>query len=311
MENNRIIVIGSYLVALVMDTERLPHQGETLLARNFRQTHGGKGSNQAVQSARLGAPTGFIGFVGDDSYGAAFIKLCKNENIDASKIKRSEKFPTGAGFIICSSEGHNIITIDIGANLELTPEAIDNLTGDINPGDITLIQMEIPVKSALYASQKANKSGATVILNPAPAADLSGRDLSFIDFMTPNETEARVCCGLDLKTPISDEEVAQKLFSQGCKNVIITQGEKGCLIFNHKGCSSVPAFNFPKIVDSTGAGDSFNAALAVGLLEDMNLHDACTFANAAAGLACTKADTIPSFHIRDEVDKFLILNSKL
>jgi len=305
MQNNRIIIIGSYLVALVMDTDRLPVQGETLLARNFRQTHGGKGSNQAVQAARLGAPTDFIGFVGKDSYGSSFINLCQNENIDVSKIKISDRLPTGAGFIICSSNGHNIITIDIGANLDMSQKAIDELTTDIHPGDFVLIQLEMPVESALYAAKVVKKQGATVILNPAPGADLSSQDLSCIDFITPNESEARVCFGWDLKTTISDEEAAKKLYLLGCKNVIVTQGDKGCLILNENGFCKVPAFKFPEIVDSTGAGDSFNAALAVALFEGKSLPDACRFANASAGLACTKSDTIPSFHFRREVDKFL------
>lgn len=310
MQNNRIIVIGSYLVALVMDTERIPLQGETLLARNFRQTHGGKGSNQAVQAARLGAPTSFIGFVGNDSYGRGFTALCKEENIDVSKIKTSAKLPTGAGFIICSANGQNIITIDIGANLDLNSNAIDQLTTDIHPGDMVLIQLEIPLDAALHAAKAAKNSGATVILNPAPAANLANHDLSFIDFITPNETEARICGGCDLKGSISDEEAAQKLYGLGCKNVIVTQGDQGCLILNEKGFSTEPAFSFPEIIDSTGAGDAFNAALAVALLEGKSLSDACKFSNAAAGLACTKADTIPSYHFRNEVDNFMIKNNK-
>jgi ribokinase len=308
MKNNRIIVIGSYLVALVMDTERIPMLGETLLGRNFRQAHGGKGSNQAVQAARLGASTSFIGFVGDDSYGRAFLDLCKNENIDTSGIKISLKYPTGAGLIICSSDGQNIITIDIGANFELTPDAIDNLTIGIQSGDIVLIQLEIPVESALYAAEVTKKLGATIIFNPAPAANLSDHDLSFIDIITPNETEARTCSGLDLKNPVSDEEAAKRLYNLGCKNVIVTQGENGCLILNKNGTINVPAFKLPLIADSTGAGDSFNAALGVALLEGKSLNDACRFANAAAGLACTKVDTIPSFHLRNDVDNFFLNN---
>lgn len=305
MGKRHIIVIGSYLVALVMDTDRIPLRGETLLARNFRQTYGGKGSNQAVQAARLGASVGFIGFIGNDSYGISFMELCQSENIDTSKINISKKLPTGAGFIICSADGQNIITIDIGANADLNPDAIDLLSSDILPGDIVLIQMEIPVESVLYAAQVAKKKAAVVILNPAPAADLSNYDLSFIDFITPNETEARICCGFDKKNNISDEEAAKKLRALGCKNVIITQGDKGCLILNENGFCTVPAFKLPAVVDSCGAGDSFNAALGVALLEGKPLDEACKFANASAGLACTKADTIPSYHSRIEVDRFM------
>ncbi|MDA3865870.1 MAG: ribokinase [Salinivirgaceae bacterium] len=305
MKKNRVIVIGSYLVALVMDTDRIPLQGETLVARNFHQTHGGKGSNQAVQAARLGAPTSFVGFVGNDSYGHSFVDLCKAEKVDTTNVRFSDKRPTGAGFIVCSNDGHNVITIDIAANLDLTPVAIDALTTDIIPGDIVLIQLEIPVESALYAAKVAKAKGAIVILNPAPAANLSNHDLSFIDFITPNETEARICSGVDQNRAITDEEAAQKLCVLGCKNVIVTQGEKGCLVLNENGFSSVEAFRFQDIVDSTGAGDSFNAAFAVGMLEEKTIAEACRFANAAAGLACTKADTIPSYHYRNEVNEFI------
>jgi ribokinase len=309
MKKSRIVVIGSYLVALVMDTDRIPQKCETLLARNFRQVHGGKGSNQAVQAARLGAPVSFMGFVGDDSYGGSFIELCREEQIDHSNVRHSSSLPTGAGLIICSSDGNNIITIDIGANRDLNPTVIDELCQAVFEGDIVLIQFEVPLDSALYAARVANERGAIVIINPAPAADLSNYDLSFIDIITPNETEARICCGFDRDTDISDEDAAMRLLDLGCKNVIITQGEKGCLILNEHGFYPIPAFSFSKIVDSTGAGDAFNAALAVGLLEGRKLTDACLFANAAAGLACTKSDTIPSYHSRSDVDKLITHNS--
>lgn len=309
MEKPKIVVIGSYLVALVMEADRIPQKGETLLARNFRQVHGGKGSNQAVQAARLGAPVSFMGFIGDDSYGGSFLELCSAEQIDCSNVRHSSTLPTGAGLIICSSDGHNIITIDIGANRDLIPGAIDELCQEVFAGDIVLIQFEVPLESALYTARVAKGRGAIVILNPAPAADLSNYDLSFIDFITPNETEARICCGLDGKTAVSDKEAAKRLLDLGCSNVIITKGEEGCLILNEYGFYHIPAFSFSKIVDSTGAGDAFNAALAVGILECRKLTDACLFANAAAGLACTKSDTIPSYHSRSEVDNFIIHNS--
>ncbi len=311
MQNNRIVVIGSYLGALVMETDRIPLKGETLLARNFRQVHGGKGSNQAVQAARLGAPVSFIGFVGNDSYGRSFEKLCRDENIDIGKLRRSEKYPTGIGFIVCSKDGHNIITIDIGANYEMIPSVINGLTGDIKTGDIVLIQLEIPVESALYAAKVAREKGAVVFLNPAPATTgLSGRDLSFINFITPNETEAKICCGLGIDTPLSDEEVVEKLFARGCENVIVTRGEQGCLVQNRDGLVNIPAVDLPEIADSTGAGDSFNAALAVAVLEGRSISEACRFANAAAGLSCTRQNTIPSYHYRREVDAFVSNHDK-
>lgn len=310
MKQQRIVVIGSYLMALVMDADRIPLKGETLVGKNYRQVHGGKGSNQAVQAARLNVPTKFIGYIGNDAFGESFVELCKSEDIDTSGIVQSNDYPTGVGFITCSADGHNIITIDIGANKDLKPKSIDKLTVDINENDIVLIQFEVPLESALYAAKSAKSKGATVIVNPAPAYNLSGKDLSFIDYITPNETEARFCCGLYPSADITDEEAAKNLLELGCKNAILTLGEHGCLICNNDELKTVPAYKFDTIVDSTGAGDSFNASFAVGLSNGKSTEDACRFANAAAGLSCTIADTIPSFHKLNVVQQFIAKHTK-
>jgi ribokinase len=304
MHQSKLVVVGSYIVALVMDADRIPIKGETLMGRNFRQTYGGKGSNQAVQAARLGAEVSFAGKIGNDSFGRDFVNLCKKEGVDHRYVFTHEKLPTASGFIICA-EGHNIITIDIGALNEFGKAEIDQAAELFTPQSVVLIQLEIPSETAMYAAQKAKENGAVVILNPAPAKDLSEIDLSCIDFLTPNETEARICAGMSPEDPRGDEEVGREILRLGCKNVIITLGEKGSLLVNHAEEILISAFTLSQIVDSTGAGDAFNAAFAVAISEGMPVKKAIRFGNAAGALACTKADTIPSFHRRQKITEFL------
>ena len=297
----KIVIVGSYIVALVMDVDRMPTAGETLMGRNFRQTHGGKGSNQAVQAARLGAEVSFVGKIGSDSFGSEFLDLCRNENIGASFVSRHDRLATASGLIICA-QGKNIITIDIGALNAFDREDIDRACVLFTPETVVMLQLEIPLDAALYAARRAKELGATVILNPAPATRLTGIDLSFIDYLTPNETEARVCLGLEPNESISDESLADTMLGLGCKNVVITLGDKGCLLANGDGQIVSPALAFPTIVDSTGAGDAFNAGLAAALSAGMPIERVLRYANATGGLACTRSDTIPAFHTREEVE---------
>ena len=305
MNDKRIYVIGSYIVALVMDTDHIPLKGETLMGRNFHTTHGGKGSNQAVQAARLGAGVSFVGKVGNDSFGEDFLSLCKAENIGCDQVSFHNTLPTASGFIICSSDGNNIITIDIGALNGLSEHDIDRGIESMRPDDIVLIQLEIPLKIAYYAALRSKAKGAKVIFNPAPAFNLTNLDLSVIDYLTPNESEARVCLGLHANDSLDNKSIAEQLLGKGCKNVIITLGEKGSMFCNNHRSMFIPPFKLPKLIDSTGAGDAFNAALGVALAEDMEIEDALLFANAAGALSCTRLDTIPSFHNRHEIESFM------
>lgn len=299
-----IVVVGSYIVALVMDVDRIPTAGETLMGRNFRQTHGGKGSNQAVQAARLGAEVSFVGKIGNDSFGREFLELCRNENVDSNFVSGHDRLPTASGLIICA-QGKNIIAIDIGALNAFDAADIDRACVLFTPESIVMLQLEITLDAALYAAKRAKERGATVILNPAPAVRLTGIDLSFVDYLTPNETEARVCLGLEPNEIISAASLADRVFGLGCKNVVITLGDQGCLLANGEGQIASPAFAFPTIVDSTGAGDAFNAGLAAALSASMPVDKALRFANATGGLACTRSDTIPAFHTREEVEACL------
>jgi ribokinase len=288
-----------------MDSERIPLKGETLMADNFRTTHGGKGSNQAVQAARLGARVGFVGRIGNDPFGKSFISLLEKENIDHEYVFITDDLPTGAGFIISAADGQNLITIDIAAIRRFTMQDIDLAFAAISGKGIVMAQLEIPFDTALYALSKAKQQGALTILNPAPAQDLSGLHLEYIDILTPNETEARVCAGMDPGENIPDETVALKLTATGCRHVIVTLGERGSLWAHDGEVYAFPPFKIRQAVDSTGAGDAFNAALAVALAEGKEIPEAIRFANATGALSVTRADTIPSYHGRNEVEEFM------
>ncbi len=299
-----IVLIGSYLVALVMDVDRIPVVGETVMARNFREAYGGKGSDMAVQAARLGAPVTFVGCVGDDDFGRAFIKLMQAEGVNLDLLQSRSELATGAGFII-KGGGKNIITIDIGANQLFSPVDVSRALPYMTPDSVVLIQLEIPLETALHAAKLGHQQQTTVIFNPAPAQDMRGQDLAPIDIFTPNETEARVCLGLDPNHPTPDVEIARQLLALGCRTVVMTLGERGSLIVTPTEVIEVPSFEFTNVVDSNGAGDSFNAALATALLEGKPLPEAARFANAVAGLCCTRWDTVPSYHTRQQVEDFL------
>jgi ribokinase len=303
--HGKLVIIGSYLVALVMDTDRIPSKGETILARNFRTAYGGKGSDMAVQAARLGADVHFVGSIGDDDFGRAFTDLMVAEGVNIDHLKSREELATGAGFIIKSSDGHNIITIDIGANQLFSPADVDAAATRMAGDSVVLIQLEIPLETALHAARVGQAAGATVILNPAPAYDLREVDLSAVDILTPNETELRVCLGMLPGDEADETELARALLARGCRTVLVTLGERGSLIVTADSVTAVPAFDIPNIVDSNGAGDSFNASLSTALLEGLSLAEAARFGNAVAGLCCTRWDTVPSYHTRAEVDAFL------
>src|SRR5699024_5155816 len=287
-----------------MTVDRIPTAGETLIGWDYRETYGGKGSDMAVQAARLGAEVSYIGVVGEDAFGKEFIELMKSEKVDTKGIRQTKAKSTGVGFIIKDNLGSNLITVDMGANEEYTKEDIDKNIDLIKESDVVLAQIEIPIDTALDGLKRAKELGKTTIFNPAPAQDLIGYDLSFIDILTPNETEAKVMIGESPEVDLENRELVKKILKAGCKTVVITLGEKGVDIHNEEGAYHVDSFKVD-VVDSNGAGDSFNAALAVAVGEGKSLEEAVKFGNAVAGLCCTKWETVPSYHDRSEVEEFL------
>jgi ribokinase len=299
-----VVILGSYAKALVMTAARIPTVGETLIGWDFRQTFGGKGSDMAVQAARLGAAVAYVGVVGEDAFGREFTDLLTAEGVDLAGLRVTSERPTGAGFIVKDEKARNIIVVDPGANALFAPADIDRASTQIAAAKVALAPLEIPLETALYGLRAAKRAGLTTILNPAPALDLRQQDLSAIDILTPNETEARVTAGLAPNAAISNAEVAKLLLETGCGHVVMTLGEAGAAVFGRDRSLAISPCRV-KVVDSNGAGDSFNAGLAVALSEGKTIAEAARFAGAVAALCCTQWETVPSYHTRAEVQRFL------
>jgi ribokinase len=298
----RVTVVGSYIVALVMDMDRLPIEGETVVGRDFHTTFGGKGSNAAVCAARLGAETYFLGKVGRDAFAAEFVTMLEREGVYREKVLYSEELPTGVGIILFNSIGTNLIAIDPGANGQLSPADLKEHEETIRDSAVIISPLEIPLETALAGARLAKNHGVKAVLNPAPASDLRQADLSCVFALTPNETEARTCLGLPAADPAKDEELATALLELGPENVMLTRGGKGVLWASRSGLKRIPALAV-KPVDTVGAGDAFNAGLAVGLSEGESILEAIAMGVTTASLSTEKRETLASYPYRAEVDQ--------
>ena len=301
----RITVVGSYATGLTMKVKRLPTTGETLLGSGYRVDCGGKGSNQAVGCARLGAQVSFVATIGKDAFGEMALALYRDEGIDTANVRQVEGAPTGVGFIVVEeASGNNCIVIDPGANELLGADDIGARVAAFAASSVVLTQLEIPVAAAEAAMQMGRKAGAITILNPAPVRALPTAVLQAIDVLTPNQGEAKVLTGRSPDAAVEPELVARELIRSGVKQVVMTLGEKGALIVTDAATSvHVPAVAMPA-VDTTGAGDAFNAGLATALASGCDLETAVQFAVVVGGLAVTKEGVIPSLPSRDEVREF-------
>ena len=279
----------------------MPSSGETLLGSGYRVDYGGKGSNQAVGCARLGANVSFVARIGTDAFGEMALRLYRDEGVDVAHVTQTADAATGVGFIIVeSSSGNNCITIDPGANELLTAADVSRCDAAFNSAAVVLTQLEIPVAAAEAALACGRARGALTILNPAPVRPLPRSVLQLVDILTPNETEARVLADRRADAFIEPEAVARDLIKSGVKQVVMTLGEKGALIVTATSCVPVPAIKMAA-VDTTGAGDAFNAGLAVALASGADIEDAVRFAVITGGLAVTKEGVIPSLPGRDQV----------
>jgi ribokinase len=286
-----------------MRVDRLPRRGETLLGKGYRVDFGGKGSNQAVACARLGAKVSFVAKIGRDTFGEMALGLYREEAINIDSVLQVPDEPTGVGFIIVDAEGNNCITVDPGANRRLTGAEVSRCLRDLGPETIVLTQLEIPLEAAEAAMAWGRETGAATILNPAPAQILPKSILALVDILTPNQTEAKILTGRSPEADIEPETMARELIRNGVKQVVMTLGERGALIVTPNSVSHVPAIDVP-VVDTTGAGDSFNAGLAVALSCGASLEEAVRAAVATGGLAVTREGVIPSLPTRDEVLQF-------
>jgi ribokinase len=299
-----VTVLGSYAKAIVITADRIPLAGETIVGHDYRQEFGGKGSDMAVQAARLGADVAFVGVVGDDDLGHEFLALMAGEGVDTEATRVTRERTTGVGLIVKDRAGRNLIVVDLAANELFGPDDVAAAGERVTGAGVVLAQLEIPLATALHGLRVAHEAGVTTVLNPAPAVRLDGQRLDMVDVLTPNQTEARLLVGRDPDADVDNAVIAAELHALGVPNVVITRGEDGVDVFSPGGFTSVPAHPV-HVVDSNGAGDSFSAALAVALAEGSALPAAVRLANAAAALCCEAWETVPSYRDRSAVDALL------
>jgi len=302
-----ISVLGIFVADLVFFGEKIPVEGETILGKNFVVGPGGKGSNQAVAAAKAGVKTFFISKIGDDQFGSMAKEIYKNSGVDYTNVIISKDHSTGAaGILVNEITGTNAINVFPGAAGAITTEDIDKAEEAIKNSSIFLTQLEAPKDVVTYALKKANDLNVKTILNPAPAAEIDSSLFPLIDYFTPNETEASFYVDQDVVTYEDAEKAASQLLDKGIKNVVITLGEKGAYFANSEEKFSLPIANLSNpVVDTTGAGDAFNAGLAAALTEGKNIKDSLIFASATAGLSTTKIGTANSMPSREEIDRIL------
>ena len=300
----RITVVGSYATGLTIKVKRLPTTGETVLGSGYRVDYGGKGSNQAVGCARLGADVAFVARIGKDPFGEMALRLYREEGIEVAFVHQTAEHPTGVGFILVeAATGNNCIALDPGANELLSPADVAGCHAALKTATVVLTQLEIPVETAEAALSSGRAQGATTILNPAPVRPLPASVLQLVDVLTPNQTEAKVLTGRSPDATVEPEEVARDLIRAGVRQVVMTLGENGALIVTASSAKHVSAMQV-SAVDTTGAGDAFNAGLATALASGQSLQSAVEFAVIIGGLAVTKEGVIPSLPRREEVVHF-------
>ena len=293
-----ICVLGNFVADNSFYAKQLPTKGQTVFGTGYQIGPGGKGSNQAIAAARLESVVSFLGKIGNDANGRLAIDLYKKNKIDQKTIFVSNDYPTGvAGIMINKEDGTNAIIVYPGASMEITKEEVDKFSDLILSCKVFLTQLEIKPEVTLHALKLAKKGKAITILNPAPAIKIQDEFFKYIDFFTPNETEAEFYFGKKIDN-YEDAKVAGEFFlKKGVKNSIITLGEKGAYFSNSKENFSLSAMNLKgKVLDTTGAGDAFNGAFASGLEKEMEIKECLNFAIKVSGISTTKkgaADAMP------------------
>jgi ribokinase len=305
MDNQaNIVVVGSMNMDLVVKVAHAPVPGETILGQQFAMVPGGKGANQAVAAARLGANVKMVACVGDDLFGSQMIRQLDQEGIQTSFVRTMPQESTGVAVIQIGQDGDNSIVVVPGANMSLTPEHVDSAAELFEGADILLVQLEIPLPAVLKAIELAQRFGLRTILNPAPAVKLPESLLQQVDVITPNETEAAILAfgSVDTVGDIHERLHALKQLA-GKADIIVTNGDKG-VVYNIQDLQgSYPAHKV-KVVDTTAAGDSFNAGVAVRWGEGASLEAAIDFATKVAAIAVTRFGAQTSLPTRLEVEHF-------
>jgi ribokinase len=299
-----VCVVGSANIDLTFRTARLPRPGETFAGHAFHLGFGGKGGNQAVTAARLGASVTLVGKVGRDVFGEQTAAHYRSEGIDTTHLLADAARPSGVAAIVVDDDARNCILVVAGANGGLTPADVGGAAAVLASADVLLCQLEVPVETTREALRVAREAGVRTVLNPAPAAPLPDDLLRLADLCIPNETELELLTGQPVATPAQAEAAARSLLQRGPRTVIVTLGSRGALVANGQGLAHLPAFPV-RAVDPTGAGDAFIGGLAVFLAEGCPLPEAVRRAAAVAALSVTRLGTQTAFPRRPEVEAFL------
>ena len=305
MSAARVTVVGSVNVDYSMRVPSLPQRGETLAGHDFDVCLGGKGANQAVAAARLGAETRLIACVGDDAGGASALAAFEADGLDTNGVRRDDAAHTGSALIFVDAAGENCIGVSPGANARLEPAQLDAHEAALTGAQCLLLQLETPTETVLHAAMTARAAGCRVILNPAPLRAGLRPDLyQNIDVLTPNVHEAARLADMTIDSVSDAERAARVLRAYGPATVVITLGAAGALALTDDGALHVPAPSVDAI-DTVGAGDTFNGALAVALARGDGLEDAMRFAVTAAALSTTQRGAQPSIPRLDDVEAVL------
>jgi ribokinase len=298
----KVVILGVFVADTAYRADRMPRIGETIMGNTFVLGPGGKGSNQAVACARIGAETHMISKLGKDDFAKLALDTWSEAGVSAHVEQVSESY-TGAAFIfIEESSGDNAIIISPGAAALISPEDMDAHSGLIGDADVFVTQLEQPLEAALRALQIARACGVITILNPAPAAALPEGMLALCDYVTPNETECEALTGIAVETEQDAARACAALRNLGVATPIITMGEQGAYLDGH---GLVPAVKAGKVVETTGAGDAFNGGFAAALSEGKSPIEAVQIGCATAGISVTRPGTAPSMPRRQEVEDLL------
>ena len=302
---NSICIFGVFVADLCFFGNKIPVRGETILGSNHLVGPGGKGSNQAIAAARLNGEVNFITKVGKDNHADMAFTLYKEAGVNTTSIAQDPNLSTGVAGIMIDENGHNAINIVAGAAGHLQNEDIDKNLDVIKKSKIFLTQMETPDLTTMYALKKAKENNCVTILNPAPARKVAKEDFSLLDFFTPNETEAEFYLNKKIEKEEDIKNAAKEFLNMGVKNIIITLGAKGVYFENKEENYFIEALKLKEeVIDTTGAGDAFNGALAVALAKNYNYKDAIIFANKVGGISTTRLGASSSMPLLSEVEGY-------
>ncbi|MFP3849075.1 ribokinase [Pseudomonas sp. W5-01] len=297
----KVVIVGSLNMDLVTRAPRLPRAGETLAGQSFVTVPGGKGANQAVAAARLGASVAMVGCVGDDAYGEQLRAALLAEGIDCQAVTRVAGESTGVALIVVDDSSQNAIVIVAGGNGHVTASVVDSFDALLSQAEVIICQLEVPLDTVGQVLKRGHELGKTVILNPAPATGpLPAEWFAWIDYLIPNESEASALTGLPVDSTASADAAASALLAAGVSKVIVTLGEQGALFASKTRSEHFPA---PKVqpVDTTAAGDTFVGGFAAALADGKSESEAIRFGQVAAALSVTRSGAQPSIPTFAEV----------